>query len=133
MPSQSISKGFSDISLSFQVNPLNKDLIILKNETAIARSIRNLVYTLTGEKFFNQDFGSKVSRSIFENVDGISADILNDEVIRIIKENEPRVAIIEAITIPNYDENTFDITLKYQIIGIDVPAQRLSFALQSVR
>jgi len=133
MPIQRISKGFKDISLSFQVNPLNKDLITIQNETAIARSIRNLVYTIPGEKFFNQDFGSRVSRTIFENVDNISADILNDEVIRLIKEYEPRVTIIECITIPNYDENTFDINLKYQIIGVDVSPQRLSFALQSVR
>jgi hypothetical protein len=51
MPSERVSKEFKDISLSFQVNPLNYDLIAIKNETAIARSIRNLVL-LNPEKDF---------------------------------------------------------------------------------
>ena len=51
MPVERVSKGFKDISSSFQVNPLNEDLIAIKNETAIARSIRNLILTYTGERF----------------------------------------------------------------------------------
>ena len=82
MPLERISQGFKDISMTFQNNPLNSDLIVLKNETAIARSIRNIVFTLPGEKFFNPNFGSRVSRSLFENVDEISASIINDEITK---------------------------------------------------
>ena len=63
MPLERVSQGFKDISMSFQVNPLNLDLIALKNETAIARSVRNIVFTLPGEKFFDSNFGlAKVSQ-----------------------------------------------------------------------
>ena len=73
MPIERVSQGFKDISMTFQVNPLNSDLIGLKNENAIARSVRNIVFTLPGEKFFDEDFGSRISASLFENIDDISA------------------------------------------------------------
>ena len=80
MPLERVSQGFKDISMSFQTNPLNNDLIALKNESAIARSIRNIVFTFPGEKFFDPDFGSNVTRSLFENVDDISAITIRDEI-----------------------------------------------------
>jgi len=58
VPLERVSRGFKDLSMSFQNNPLTNDLIALKNENAIARSIRNIVFTVPGEKFFNEDFGS---------------------------------------------------------------------------
>ena len=80
MPIERVSQGFKDISMTFQVNPLNSDLIGLKNENAIARSVRNIVFTLPGEKFFDEDFGSRISASLFENIDEISAAEIVDEI-----------------------------------------------------
>lgn len=133
MPLERVSKSFKDISLSLQVNPLNYDLIDIKNETAIARSIRNLVFTLPGERFFNQNLGSKVSRSLFENIDNVSASIIRDEIRNTIENYEPRVELISVDVSPNYDNNEFNVTVKYYIVGIDVLPQQLTFALQSVR
>ena len=133
MPLERISQGFKDISMTFQSNPLNSDLIALKNETAISRSIRNIVFTLPGEKFFNEDFGSRVSRSLFENIDDISASIIADEIRNSIQNYEPRVELIDVQTIPDYDNGAFDVTIIYRVIGADVPAQQLQFALQSTR
>ena len=133
MPVQRVSKSFKDIGSTFQVNPLSNDLLAIKNETAIARSVRNLVFTLQGEKFFNPDLGSRVSRALFENIDGISASIIKDEIENTIDRYEPRVDLIDVIVEPNYDNNEFNVTIDYTIIGIDLPTQRLSFPLQSVR
>ena len=133
MPLERISQGFKDISMTFQSNPLNSDLIALKNETAISRSIRNIVFTLPGEKFFNEDFGSRVSISLFENIDDISASIITDEIRNSIQNYEPRVQLIDVQAIPDYDNNSFDVVINYRIIGADVPAQQLQFALQSTR
>jgi phage baseplate assembly protein W len=133
MPLERISQGFKDISMTFQSNPLNSDLIALKNETAIARSIRNIVFTLPGEKFFNENFGSRVSRSLFENVDEISASIIRDEIRNSINNYEPRVQLIEVQTNPDYDNGSFDVVINYRIIGADVPAQQLQFVLQPTR
>jgi phage baseplate assembly protein W len=133
MPSERISKAFKDISLSFQVNPLNYDLIAIKNETAIARSIRNLVLTQPGERFFNQNLGSKVNQSLFENIDDISASILRDEIRNTIQNYEPRVELIDVVVTPNYDDYEFSVNVSYYIVGVDVSPQQLSFALQPTR
>ena len=133
MPIERVSQGFKDISMTFQSNPLSSDLIALKNETAIARSIRNIVFTLPGEKFFNENFGSKVSRALFENVDEISASIIRDEIRNSINNYEPRVRLIEVQTNPDYDNGSFDVVINYRIIGADVPAQQLQFVLQPTR
>ena len=133
MPLERVSQGFKDISMTFQVNPLNSDLIAIKNETAIARSVRNIVFTLPGEKFFNQNFGSKISGSLFENVDNISASIIADEIKQSIINYEPRVRLIDVSAYPDYDNNSFDVTIIYEIIGADVSAQQLQFVLQTTR
>lgn len=133
MPLERISKGFKDISLSFQVNPLNYDLIAIKNETAIARSIRNLVFTLPGERFFNPNLGSRISRSLFDNIDDITASTIKDEIQNTIRNYEPRVRLIDVIVTADPDNNQFDVLIQYQIIGIDVLPQQLSFALQPTR
>jgi phage baseplate assembly protein W len=133
MPLERVSQGFRDISMTFQINPLNSDLIALKNESAISRSIRNIVFTLPGEKFFNENFGSRVSRVLFENIDDISASIIRDEITNSILNNEPRVQLIKVEIKPNYDNNEFNVTIVYNIIGADVPAQQLEFILQPTR
>ena len=133
MPLERVSQGFKDISMSFQVNPLNLDLIALKNETAIARSVRNIVFTLPGEKFFNSNFGSQISNSLFENVDEISASIIRDEIRNSITNYEPRVELIDVQTTPDYDNASFDVLIQYRIIGADVLPQQLEFVLQPTR
>jgi phage baseplate assembly protein W len=133
MPSERISKSFKDISLSFQVNPITYDLIDIKNESAISRSIRNLVLTRPGERFFNQNLGSKVNESLFENIDEISASVIKDEIENTIKNYEPRVDLIEVKVEPNYDDYEFIVNVSYYIVGIDVSPQQLSFALQPTR
>lgn len=133
MPIERVSKSFKDISMSFQINPINSDLIALKNETAIARSIRNLIFTLLGERFFNQNLGSQISRSLFENIDEISASVIKDEISNTINNYEPRVRLLNVIVSPDYDNNNFNITINYLIVGIDALPQQLSFALQPTR
>ena len=133
MPLERVSQGFKDISMTFQSNPLTNDLIALKNESAIARSIRNIVFTLPGEKFFNENFGSRVSRSLFENVDEISASIIRDEIKNSITNFEPRVSLIDVQTIPDYDNGGFNVIIVYRVVGADVPAQQLEFVLQPTR
>lgn len=133
MPIERVSKSFKDISMSFQINPINSDLIALKNESAIARSIRNLIFTLLGERFFNQNLGSQISRSLFENIDEISSSVIKDEISNTINNYEPRVRLLNVIVSPDYDNNNFNVTINYLIVGIDALPQQLSFALQPTR
>ena len=133
MPLQRVSQGFKDISMSFQANPLNGDLIGLKNENAIARALRNIVFTVPGEKFFNENFGSNVSASLFENIDDLSANSLKDEIEQSIRNYESRVDLQEVQVYPNFDENAFDVVIQYIIVGADITPQELQFVLVPTR
>ena len=133
MPLERVKQEFKDISMSFETNPLNDDLIALKNSSAIARSIRNIVFTQPGEKFFNPDFGSRITESLFENMDEVSALAIRDEVENSITRFEPRVNVIEVKVIPNFEANEMNATIVYEIVGIDVPPQQLEFVLLPTR
>jgi len=133
MPLERVSQGFKDISMTFQSNPLTNDLIALKNESAIARSIRNIVFTLPGEKFFNPNFGTKISRILFENNDEISSSIIRNEIASSIINFESRVNLKDVIISTDFDRNAFNVIIVYEIIGADVPAQQLEFVLQPTR
>ena len=119
--------------MSFQVNPLTDDLIAIKNQTAISRSIRNLVLTTPGERFFNNDVGSRVNDLLFESIDDITASSIKSEIENTINNNEPRVKLLSTKVSANPDSYEFDVVITYEIIGIDAQAQQLSFALQPAR
>lgn len=133
MALQRVSKGFKDVSMTLKRNPLTNDVISIKNETAIARSLRNIVYTIPGEVPFNPEFGTNISRTLFDNMDSISATILETQIRNSITRFEPRVELIDIEIQPIYDANEFNVNIIYQIIGIDVPPQSLTFVLQSNR
>ena len=133
MPQQRVKRKFKDISMSFEKNPLNDDLISLSNTSAIARSIRNIVFTSPGEKFFNPNFGSRISESLFENVDEVSALAIEDEIRSSIINFEPRVNLLDTIVASNPDDNEMNVTIEYEITGIDIPPQQLEFVLLPTR
>ena len=133
MPLEGVSQGFKDISASFQSHPLTNDLIAMKNASAIARSVRNIVLTTPGEKFFDPDFGSRISDSLFENIDDISALTIRDEIENSIRKYEPRVILDDIVISPNFDNNSFDVLIIYRIVGIDIPPQQLEFVLETTR
>ena len=119
--------------MSFKVNPLTDDLIVIKNQTAIARSLRNLVLTAPGERFFNNDLGSRVNRLLFQNMDDLTASSIKSEIENTINNFEPRVKLLSTRVSANPDSYEFDVIITYEIVGIDAPAQQLSFALQPTR
>ena len=133
MPQQRVKRKFKDISMSFETNPLNDDLVSLSDSSAIARSIRNIVFTSPGEKFFNPDFGSRISESLFENVDTVSALAIEDEIRSSIINFEPRVNLLNTNVVPNPDDNEMNVTIEYEITGIDIPPQQLEFVLLPTR
>lgn len=119
--------------MSFQTNPLTDDLIALKNENAIARSVKNIVFTNPGEKFFNPKFGSRITESLFENADDLTAIEIQTQIEETINRYEPRVDLRSVDATLNIDGNSFDVVIIYDIIGADIPPQQLEFVLQPTR
>jgi len=128
-----ISKPFKDISLSFDPHPVTKDLPILTNERAIIRSVRNLVETIPTERFFNSILGSDVRRSLFEFVDYGTAGIIEDQIKTTIRNFEPRVDNVVVDVIPQPDDNAFEVSVIFDIIGQEFPTQQFTFLLEATR
>jgi phage baseplate assembly protein W len=130
---QRISRSFKDISLSFVPHPVTKDLPILKNERAITRSIRNLVETIPTERFFNSLLGSDIRSSLFEFVDYGTASIVQNQIETTIQNYEPRVNNVQVSVDPRPDDNAFEVTVIFDIIGQEVPTQQFTFLLEATR
>ena len=133
MYGQRVSRSFKDISLSFDPHPITKDLPVLRNERAITRSVRNLVQTIPGERFFNPILGSGVRRLLFDFVDVATADSIEEEILTTISNFETRVTNVKVQVNPRPDRNNFDVTVLFDIIGQSLPTQEFSFILEATR
>lgn len=133
MANRRISRAFKDISLSFDPHPITKDLPVLRNEAAIRRSVRNIVQTIPTEKFFNPLFGSDVRGSLFEFVDFGTASVISDQIQISIENFEPRVDNLQVEVSPRPDQNEFEVTVIFDIIGLEFPTQEYSFLLEATR
>ena len=128
-----ISRAFKDITLSFEAHPVTKDLPILKNENAIRRSVRNIVETIPTERFFNSLLGSEVRSSLFGFVDFGTASVIQSQIETAIDNFEPRVNNVQVQVNPTPDQNSFDITVLFDIIGQELPTQEYTFLLEATR
>jgi len=133
MAEQRISRSFKDISLSFVPHPVTKDLQVLKNENAIRRSVRNIVETIPTERFFNSLLGSDVRDSLFEFVDFGTASVIQSQILVAIENFEPRVDNVVVEVNPQPDQNSFNVTVIFDIIGQEFPTQEYTFLLEAAR
>ena len=127
------SQVFKDISLSFKPHPITKDMPILKNERAIARSVRNLVETIPTEKFFNSLLGTDIRGSLFELYTNTTRTVINDQIRTTIENFEPRVDNLQVQVDPRPDQNEFEVNIVFDIIGQEFPEQEFTFILKATR
>ena len=116
-----VSRSFKDISLSFEPHPITKDLPVLKNANAIRRSVRNLVQTIPGERFFNPILGSSVYDSLFDLMDFGTSNLIEQEIITTLRNFEPRVNNVRVRVSARPDQNNFDVTIFFDIVGAALP------------
>ena len=133
MAIQRISRSFKDISLSFSPHPVTKDLPILKNENAIVRSVRNLVQTIPTERFFNSNIGSDVQDSLFGFVDYGTASLIEDQILTVVTNFEPRVENLQVEVEPQMDNNSFGVIVRFDVVGQEFPSQEFAFLLETTR
>lgn len=119
--------------MSFDMHPVTKDILVLTNENAIKRSIRNIIQTVPSEKFFNLTFGSDVKATLFEFIDFGTASLLQKQVEIAISNYESRVNKVKVEVIPRPDDNAFEINVFFDIIGQDFPQQTFNYILEATR
>jgi len=133
VPVQRTSQGFKDISLSFKRHPITNDMLPLKNEDAIKRSVQNLVRIQIGEVFFNDLVGTRVEQALFELANDDYIDPIKNEIETVITNYEPRV-LLQRVSVNSFpDQNAIDITINYDIVGLSAPTQSLNFILEPTR
>ena len=112
-------KSFKDISLTFEPNPLTGDLTILKNERAISNAVKNIITFVVGEVPFNQDMGSYVTSYLFELYGPATSLLLEQEINRALKLNEPRVKVTDVLVEHQELQDQIWVQIEYTIIGYD--------------
>tara|TARA_B100001778_G_scaffold49798_1_gene37012 strand:- start:1054 stop:1446 length:393 start_codon:yes stop_codon:yes gene_type:complete len=127
------SKAFKDIDLSFMPHPVSGDIRVLSNEEAIKRAVRNLVQTIDGERPFQSNLGTDVTRSLFDFVDYGTASVITQQIFDVLRGFESRIANTVVRVDPKPDENTFEVFISYDIVGQSFPTQAFDFMLESSR
>ena len=133
MAIQRKSRAFKDISLSFSPHPVTKDLPVLVNERAVIRSVRNLVETIPTERFFNSLIGTDIRDTLFSNFDRMNVMMIEDQIREVLGNFEPRVSNVGATVKARPDDNTLEVTVFFDITGLDLPQQSFAFILEPTR
>ena len=126
-------RAFKDIRLSFSPHPVTKDLPVLVNERAIIRSVRNLVETIPTERFFNSILGTDIRDTLFGNYDRAEVMMIEDQIRETLNNFEPRVSNVGATVKAKPDDNTLNVSVFFDITGLDLPTQTFSFILEPTR
>ena len=127
------SRAFKDINLSFKRHPVTNDVVSINDEDAIKRSVKNIIFTILGEKPFQPLFGSVINESLFELSTSLSEMKVSDEITQSLLNYEPRIANTE-VTVSLYpDSNEMNVTVQYDIVGIPAPPQQVDVLLFPAR
>ena len=128
-----ISRSFKDISLSFSPHPVTNDLTVIKNENAIKKSVRNLVQTITTERFYNSILGTDIRSTLFDFCDFGTASVIERQIQTSIENFEPRVDNLVVEVFPRPDQNEFEVNIYFVIIRQQFPSQAFQFILEATR
>ena len=127
------SRAFKDINLSFKRHPVTNDVVTIRDEDAIKRSVRNIIFTIIGEKPFEPNFGSVINDSLFELDTTLNQIRISDEIKNSLENYEPRIAGISVSVSIYPDSNELNCTVQYDIIGLSVPPQEVNVLLHPAR
>ena len=128
-----VSRAFKDISLSFSRHPVTNDLVVLKNEDAVKRSVVNLCRTKLNERFFNELLGTRIEESLFDLNNDDIASVLETEIETLLENYEPRITLNDVSVVAQQDSHDLYIRIGYVITGLPFPPQNIEFLLQPTR
>lgn len=128
-----VSRSFKDLSITFDKHPITNDLMVVKDFVAIKKSVQNLLTTFPGERFFNPNIGSKITRLLFEPIDYITATTVREEIQYTIQAFEPRVRLNSVDVVPNFEEDGYDVTIDYSIVGLEEKTDTITLFLERTR
>jgi len=126
------NQTYRDLDLDFIANPNTGNLNIKKDDAAILRALKNVLFTNRFERPFNPEFGSDIKRTLFEPIDSMFALDLTQIIEDAIRTYEPRVDLKEVVVDPKPDQNAYNVFLRFFILNSPVE-RRLEFLLERLR
>jgi len=123
---------FSDIPMNLDMNPLSNGLAVVTNEQAIKQSLKCLILTNLGERWYDSTIGSDVKRQLFEQNVDIGINTIKFAITNTIEFNEPRVKIVSLDVSPSSDENYLNVSLTFSLVNNPAPIT-LSLILKRLR
>ncbi len=127
------SRVFKDINLSFKRHPVTNDVVAIRNEDAIKRSVKNIIFTILGEKPFEPDFGSVINQSLFDLNTNLNEIRVSDEIKTSLDNYEPRINNVDVSVSVLPDTNEMNCTVQYDIVGLSTPTQTVDVLLFPAR
>ena len=127
------SRAFKDINLSFKRHPVTNDVVTIRDEDAIKRSVRNIIFTILGEKPFEPNFGSVINESLFDLNTNLSEVRVSDEIRSSLLNYEPRISNIDVTVTVAPDTNEMNCVVQYDIVGLPAPTQEVDVLLFPAR
>ena len=127
------SRAFKDINLSFKRHPVTNDVVTIRDEDAIKRSVKNIIFTILGEKPFEPNFGSVINESLFDLNTSLNEIRVADEISASLRNYEPRISDIDVTVTVSPDTNEMNCTVQYEIVGLPTPPQEVDVLLFPAR
>ena len=127
------SRAFKDINLSFKRHPVTNDVLTVSDEDAIKRSVKNIIFTILGEKPFLPLFGSVINQSLFDLNTNLNEIRISDEITSSLNRFEPRITNVVTTATVYPDSNELNCTVQYDITGIPAPTQTVDVLLFPAR
>jgi hypothetical protein len=128
----SLQKKFTDLDFGFALNPGTGDVGKKVNTEAVKQSMRNLILTKKYERPFNPHLSCQIYDLLFELFTPNIKSTIERVIFDVIDTYEPRVQLLDVEVNPTPDHNSLDITLVYQIVGIELPSE-FTFTLERTR
>ena len=123
---------FKDFDTLFDIHPVTRNLNVLVNEKAVARSVKNLVLTNKGERPYQPFLGCDVRNRLFELNDRFTEDEIVENITEVINEYEPRAELIDVIADVKPDQNAADVTITFRVVN-QTRETSINFFLERVR
>lgn len=107
---------YSDFSTSFSRNLVTNDVVRLTDIDAVKRSVKNLIVTDKYERLLNPSIGAGISELLFEQMTPLITIALRETIIQTLSEFEPRINIDTVDVTPDYDRNTYYISIAFSLV-----------------
>ena len=106
-------KDYVDFDMDFDKHPAHGDLVQVKKNTAIERSLKNILNTNPGERLFQPDVEGGLGPLLFENFNDLTTSRIESKIRQAIGKFEPRADVQSINVIPNPRENAYQVNIVY--------------------